>query len=1695
MREPVDSTPGVADVACADGARDVVRVLVLGPLAVEHDGRPLHVAGTHRRRLLAFVASRVGQVVSVDAIVDALWGDDPPATAARTIQSHVARLRGSFAGVNRELIETTAGGYRLALAPDAVDATEFEQLAVQGRRRLGAGDFAGAAGVLDRALALWRGEPYVDFARCADFASAEAVRLNLVRWAATEDLAEARLESGALEPVIADVERLVAEESGRERAWGLLMRALYAAGRQHEALVAFQRARRALVDGFGIDPGPELRAMERRILEQDPALTVRRERAFPAGLRRDSIAFVGRDRERAWLVDAWRAAGAGSGQLRLLLGPADSGRTRLAAELAATVIIDGGHVVHVRGEDGFEPPPGVSAGPGSVVDWVTERSRTGPVLVVVDDAEWCDAATVRTVVGLAGAIEHAAVMLLVIADPSGSGPAIETLIRLDPSEGRTLRLDAMGEEALARLISADGVDGEGVAAVLAIAGGLPGVARREAAAWAERAASDHLTAAAASSIDATAVAAGVRASMFDDVLSLVAARTRRDELMSSTWAGRQPYRALAAYEPHDADLYVGRERLVAELAARVVGRPLVAVIGASGSGKSSLVRAGLVPLVRSGLLPGSGPWRTTVIVPAADSAPALDVIDALDEPGPQLLVVDQFEEVFAAGSAELWAGRILDVVLDTALDVHAVIVVRADQYGALAAIPSLAAFIEDAQVVIGPPTDDELRRIVEVPARRTGCQVEPALIDLVAADVAGHDAALPLVSAALAEVWSHRVGNTLTADGYARLGGLSAAVERMGARALQRAGDEQAVREVMLRLVDVTEDGQWVRRRIPVDDVPGELAGAIDALVDAHLVQRNDTRIDVVHEVVFRAWPQLASWLEEARAELVFERDLRSAARTWDAGGRNDDDLYRGARLLTGDEFVGRHADVSPVIREFIAAGQHVAEREANERERQRSRVNRRLRALLATAVALLLVATVAGVLALRQAERADQEAAAAGSAAARADEEAAAAEAAATRADARRVSDQALATPEFDRALLLAVEGARLDESPETLANLLTVVTREPGLPIATARGDGEVAIQDVSPNGELLVSIEAGRLVLRDADTFAIVRSAAGATGYGSLEFASFAPGDKQLAVWYGTAVVLYDTATLEPAAAQLGGVTWSGYDTVAYSPDGRLIAVSSTADSGVPDVSVWDTSDPDVPVLHIDARELGEGAGVAFSADGDRLYVTTYPPGDTRAFDTATGEQVAASTKTASPALFLAPPAGRPVVSPDGTLVALTGADHQPVLLDGETLAEVRSPSLPPGAEFDPLGFSRDGTKLILQGADGTYSWDLTTGGEPDLIVSSATAAWQVMGHHGDILYTSGGRALNAWDLRSDPSSGAVRRSAIVAKPDIDVEIVVPLPGGRVAYLAGNILGSAPGGSMQILDVASGRLGAVVDLGHDGLTRVGSTADGERVATTGADGTIRVWDTRTGALLTERRLAEAIITGVVYINGDSELLVSELSGDVYVVDAETLEPSGPRVDTGKDLFVPFARPTEPSAVVMTSTGRVLLIDLAAGRVVEDLDPGFTGWWAAPSPDGQRLAVVGRGGEVRLYDVAAGRWTGPPVQANLGDLTFVDYSPDGTTFLTQGADGRLGLRDGVTGELIGTVVPGAADVPINAAYVGDNRTVFAAAADGTSYTWDIDPAHWIEFACTAAGRNLTADEWREAFGDRPYRQTCPQH
>ena len=970
--------------AAGEGA--AVRVLVLGPLVIEHGGRIVHVAGTHRRRLLALLASRPGQVVGVDVIVDALWGDDPPPSAAKTVQSHVARLRASLAVVGRDMIETTPGGYRLPVSDVEVDADVFERRATDGHRRLGAGDLTGAIVVLSDALDEWRGLPYTDFPD-VEFAARERTRLNDIRAVAVEDLAEARLESGAASVVTAELERLVGEHPGRERAWGLLMRALYAGGRQQEALVAFQRARRVLAESFGLEPGPELRATERRVLDQDPKLAIVRVSDIPAPLRTGTDELVGRAIERAWLIEAWETARSGRGQLRIVLGPPESGRTRLAAHIAAIAAGDHAAVLYARGADDVaarwsgdndRPAPAVA------VDAVAERSRHQPVLLVVDDVEWASAATMEMLAVLAVAVEELPVLLLVVADPAGGGPAVEALGHLDPSAGCTHTLAPIDDDDIARLVAADGIhDHPAMAAIVSVAGGRPGVARRESAAWAERDAGDRLNRASATSAGALAIADDARDSVVEEVARLVQARTRRNRLTSVAWLGRQPYRGLVAYGSADTEMFVGRERLVAELAARVLDRRLVIVTGASGSGKSSLVRAGLIPLVQGGRLPGGGPWRVNVAVPGDSPLRVLDALADLDEPGPQLLVLDQFEEAFASGPTVVDAllCRLIDLALDPALDVHIVLVIRADQYGNLAAARHLTDLVDDAHVLVGRPSDDELRRIVEEPALRVGCRVERALTSIVLDEAGDGDGSLPLVSTALAELWEARDGDVLTAERYQTLGGLAASVERLGAAVLER-GDADFtaddVRSAFLLLADVTDDGSWVRQRVHRDDIPPELEPALDALVDGRLVVRDGDTVEIAHEIVFRAWPQLHVWLEEARADLVLGRDLRLAARAWEDQGRRDDDVYRGARLAASVEWCQRQPESTTTqIGEFVAAGTTVADHDRLVAEAQLARERRarqRLRRAFTTACLLLVISLVAAGLAVAARRRADHE-------------------------------------------------------------------------------------------------------------------------------------------------------------------------------------------------------------------------------------------------------------------------------------------------------------------------------------------------------------------------------------------------------------------------------------------------------------------------------------------------------------------------------------------------------------------------------------------------------------------------------------------------------------------------------------------------------------------------------------------------
>jgi DNA-binding SARP family transcriptional activator len=263
---------------------------ILGPLEVIEDDRPVALGGPRQRALLAILLLHRCEVVSSDRVVDELWGDRPPATAVKTLQVYVFHLRKALG--NGALV-TRGGGYVLAVAPEQVDEDRFGELVADARRRLADGDAKVARDLLGSALGLWRGEPLSDLAY-EPFAQAYIARAQDERLAALEDRVEADLALGRHRAVVGELETLVQQHPGRERLLAQLMLALYRSGRQADALEGYRAGRRALQDELGIEPGPDLRALEQQILNQDPVLDAPPSRAavaVHASRRRGLLAF------------------------------------------------------------------------------------------------------------------------------------------------------------------------------------------------------------------------------------------------------------------------------------------------------------------------------------------------------------------------------------------------------------------------------------------------------------------------------------------------------------------------------------------------------------------------------------------------------------------------------------------------------------------------------------------------------------------------------------------------------------------------------------------------------------------------------------------------------------------------------------------------------------------------------------------------------------------------------------------------------------------------------------------------------------------------------------------------------------------------------------------------------------------------------------------------------------------------------------------------------------------------------------------------------------------------------------------------------------------------------------------------------------------------------------------------------------
>ena len=336
----------------------MLSVQLLGPMEVHLDGAPVDLGGPQQRAVIAHLALEPGHVVSVERLIDRLWGDEPPRTPLGTLQSYVSRLRRALepkraAGAPAEVLVSEAPGYLLRVEPAQVDIHRFRSLVDDARTAAAAGDHAGALARLDGALGLWRG-PALAGIGADDLVRPIVVRLEEERAAALDERFDALLALGRHQEAIPQLQAAVDEQPMHERLWGLLALALYRSGRQADALRALSSAREVLLDELGLDPGPDLRELEQRILAQDPGLLLdvavhRPAPVSPSPARVDAprIALVGRPAEWAALQRALEAAAAAPG-LVLLEGEPGIGKSTLCDAFLAHARSAGWHTVTGR---------------------------------------------------------------------------------------------------------------------------------------------------------------------------------------------------------------------------------------------------------------------------------------------------------------------------------------------------------------------------------------------------------------------------------------------------------------------------------------------------------------------------------------------------------------------------------------------------------------------------------------------------------------------------------------------------------------------------------------------------------------------------------------------------------------------------------------------------------------------------------------------------------------------------------------------------------------------------------------------------------------------------------------------------------------------------------------------------------------------------------------------------------------------------------------------------------------------------------------------------------------------------------------------------------------------------------------------------------------------------------------------------
>jgi WD40 repeat protein/class 3 adenylate cyclase len=1404
---------------------------------------------------------------------------------------------------------------------------------------------------------------------------------------------------------------------------------------------------------------------------------------------------VGRDREIAWLRGTWRQARRGNGRVVVISGPANSGKTLLAAALADFAYSTGAATAYA-GAGGTA----AALARSSLRDALAGRQ---PALVVLDDFSVTGETVAPALAELVDVVETASVLVVCLVREPDASPAVARLIERVDGRGdghrRLEPLEPSEVREIARLYAGTDIDEVPLESVARASGGLPGAVHEVMTDWAQQEATRRLAAAA----EFLATERSERTADLEfanNVIGLKLARLYRDEDPSRrSDASACPYKGLASFEQADARLFFGRERLVGELAARTVGAGMLGVVGASGSGKSSVIAAGLLPSLSAGLLPGSERWLSVVLRPGERPLAALDSLAISDRDGSErlVLVVDQFEELFTMCQHEDERSRFVEKLVDIAGDAERAVVVvslRADFSGECAAYPQLAKLLAANLVLVGAMGPDELRRAVELPARRAGIRVESRLVEALLAEVGDEPGGLPLLSTALVELWMARSGGWLRQETLAELGGVRGAVARLADSSYDNLADEErsAARRLFMRLASTGEDGMLTRRVVPLSELDLQrdavLAAVVERLTGDRLLTAHGASIEVAHEALLREWPRFQAWLTEDMHGRELREHLIQSAKRWAAADREAAELYRGARLSgTLDWAAGRERELNELEREFLRESRAESDRELA-RER---RTNRRLKGLLAGVAVLLLAAVAAGLYALIQRSDAQRKA---------------------RIALGRQLGAEAVSQPRIDLSMLLARASLNLDRSRETESTLLATLLREPAV-----IGTFALPIEDrpqqvrVSPDGRVIaVSTNSSTMRLYDTRTHRQTRT----MQLVSADY-TFVPRTGQLfAADPGSppAYALIDPKTGGTLARFAFSKLWqitpsTPFEPAIVSADGRHAFViwavwHPDGTEGDTYAETWTLGRPGPShLVPLHARGI---LAAAATADG-RLVVAT--DGAISTWDTETMRRISEKPGPRLRAAFVSA-----ALSPDGRTLAYGLADGTVHFFDIATEKTVAGTGAH-AAGVARMAFSPDSHTVVSAGDDGlAILWDPATGAPLERLGGhGGRLLWPDFSADGNTLYTPGldGTVLQ-YDLGGSRRFGS---PLVLGDPELRAQTLDASPLLAVSADGRSLAATVAESSVGIFSSSTLRRLATISLANDRTVGGGVWARGRVVL--GADhGLMQIWDVG-GAEpkpvevlpgLSKRGQVVSVATG-----GGGQIIAAVNGWDGPDSGSGGPPPREGELGIWRDGRLVTAKPIHlhgygnavavsrdgSMVAVATEDGRVILVDARTGRAERTLHPHTTPisiTTVAFSPDGT-LASGSWAGTVQLWDPTTGRRLGHPTLVAQAPVSAIAFAPDGQTFTTSGgSSGHAKIWVTSTLQQLGSDFPGGEGSWGNVGYTPDGRYLFSAYADGSAYRWPVTVDAWADQACRVAGRNFTDEEWRRFVTGHSYQSVCPE-